>query len=411
MPPTTTYPAIAEKRFYVYYFYSFLTRLTLKHIEYYIMLSTKFTLRSHKSSVAYIYQDPRTPFNLFTADSSGLIINWDLTIRRPKKSWQAHTDTILTISTIHNHLLTHSRDNTIKIWDESYSCILEIPCNALNFSNICIIYDLLITPASINSNNLDVYKIDKDWQITRLISDFDVYKLVNKGEIIEEIGSSGTSRNDFGIIMQMKIITTNTTTGENDSDYIIYVGFESGDIVGLQLVLPRARMLSTTGNTNDKTLINQSAKFILQYHNSTHVPNPVICLLSLDSVLVSGSTTNKVIIHSDPIEIMKMDHSGIQAIVNFKNDRLIFGYWNGYIQYGDISINQSLPKLGNTEQEKSKLTKKLTFMTILNESNQETLQSPTGKSKYLALLKSKRNLVFPLLLAGYEDGSILAYNI
>lgn len=144
------------------------------------MLSTKFTLRSHKSSVTYIYQDPRTPFNLFTADSSGLIINWDLTIRRPKKSWQAHTDTILTISTIHNHLLTHSRDNTIKIWDESYSCILEIPCNALNFSNICIIYDLLITPASINSNNLDVYKIDKDWQITRLISDFDVYKYIAK---------------------------------------------------------------------------------------------------------------------------------------------------------------------------------------------------------------------------------------
>ena len=95
---------------------------------------------------------------------------------------------------------------------------MEIPCNALNFSNICIIYDLLITPASINSNNLDVYKIDKDWQITRLIFDFDVYELVNKGEIIEEIGSSGTSRNDFGIIMQMKIITTNTTTGENDSD-------------------------------------------------------------------------------------------------------------------------------------------------------------------------------------------------
>ena len=49
----------------------------------------------------------------------------------------------------------------------------------------------------------------------------------------------------------------------------------------------------------------------------------MICLLNLDSVLVSGSTTNKVIIHSDPIEIMKMDHSGIQAIVNFKNDRLI----------------------------------------------------------------------------------------
>ena len=226
------------------------------------MLSTKFTLRSHKSSVTYIYQDPITSFNLFTADSSGLIINWDLTIRRPKKSWQAHTDTILTISTIHNHLLTHSRDNSIKIWDESYSCVLEIPCNALNFSNICIIYDLLITPASINSNNLDVYKIDKDWQITRLIFDFDVYELVNKGEIIEEIGSSGTSRNDFGIIMQMKIITTNTTTGENDSDYIIYVGFESGDIVGLQLVLPRARILSTTGKLMIKPLlINQRNLF------------------------------------------------------------------------------------------------------------------------------------------------------
>ena len=445
------------------------------------MLSKKFTLRSHKSSITYIYPHPTIPSNVFTADSSGLIINWDLTIRRPKSSWQAHTDTILTISTIENnnsnnngdgdgdgdgdyYLLTHSRDNTIKIWDLlKFSCLLEIPCNSLNFTIIEIFNDLLFTPSSINSNNLDVYKINpKNWQIKRLIFDFDIYKLVNKnenenGNIIQEIGSDTitNNRNDFGIIMQMKIIktitttTTNTTTTttkenqeENGGDFIIYLGFESGDIVGLQLILPPARILSTTNkstntntNTNDKTIIyNQSAKFILKYHNSFHVPNPIICLLNLNSILISSSITNKLIIHYNPIiEIKNLKYSGIQSIVYFKKfHQLIFGYWNGYIQYDDILIKQNLPKLGTTNnnninnnidtdinQEQSKLTKKLTFMTILNESKQEISQTSTtttttsggDKSKYSSLIKSKRNFKLPLLLVGYEDGSIVAYNI
>lgn len=58
-------------------------------------------------------------------------------------------------------------------------------------------------------------------------------------------------------------------------------------------------------------------------------------------------------------------------------------------------------------------------MTILNESKQEISQTSTtttttsggDKSKYSSLIKSKRNFKLPLLLVGYEDGSIVAYNI
>lgn len=357
-------------------------------------MSQQFSLRSHKSSITYIYPSPTSPLHLFTADSSGLLIKWDLTTRRPVSSWQAHTDTILTITTIHGHLLTHSRDNTIKIWNNTDS-VLEIPCNSLNFSNVIVLNDeILITPATLNSNNLDVYKVTSDWQLTRLISDANIHQLVENGIQFEEIGS----RNDYGIIMKIYLL-----------DDIIYIGFESGDIVGLQLTFPDPTIKQSSNN--NKLIINQLPKLIAKFHNSTHVPNPIISLLSFQEYLVSGSTTNKIIIHKDPIEIIKTENSGVQSIVNYKNEKLIEGFWNGEIRIGEAIIKRDMPMIQNSDSDdRSKSIKKLTFMSLLVSKGHEITKS-TNKNKYALLMRAKKLFTTDILLVGYEDGSIVAYKV
>ncbi|EMG50310.1 hypothetical protein G210_4643 [Candida maltosa Xu316] len=313
-------------------------------------------------------------------------------------SWKAHDDSILTISSIHNHLLTHSRDNTIKIWEETnqkMECVLEMPCNCLNFSNVCVIQELVITPASVNSNNLDIYRIGSDWKITRLITDANIHQLVNKnaGVIIEDGDSIGGSRGDFGIIM--KIVYLNNS---------IYVGYESGDIVGLQLIEPDATTVQT-GKT-DKLVINKSAKLVVKFHDSSNRPNPIICLSSLNNSLVSGSTTNKVFIYNESVEVMKLKHSGVQSIVDYDPKNLIIGFWNGEVYYGDdVIIRRDLPVVG--QEDKSKTTRKLTFMTLLKPSD----NTQTVTRKYSSLIKSKKIFTTSVLLVGFEDGSIIGYSV
>ncbi|KAL6454092.1 ASA1 ASTRA-associated protein 1 [Candida maltosa Xu316] len=203
-------------------------------------MSQLFTLRSHTASVSYIYPDTNNESTtLYTSDITGQMIKWNLTTRRPSMSWKAHDDSILTISSIHNHLLTHSRDNTIKIWEETnqkMECVLEMPCNCLNFSNVCVIQELVITPASVNSNNLDIYRIGSDWKITRLITDANIHQLVNKnaGVIIEDGDSIGGSRGDFGIIMKIVYLNNSIYVGSKKifTTSVLLVGFEDGSIIG-----------------------------------------------------------------------------------------------------------------------------------------------------------------------------------
>ncbi|RCK64875.1 ASTRA-associated protein 1 [Candida viswanathii] len=359
-------------------------------------MSQQFTLRSHKSSITYIYPSPTIPTELYTADSTGFLIKWDLTTRRPVSSWQAHTDTVLTISSLQGRLLTHSRDNTIKVWDNT-TCVMEVPCNALNFSNVVVLHDeVLITPASINSNNVDVYRVTLAWGITRLMADVNVHLLVETGVVFtDEVGS----RNDYGIIMKMHVL-----------DDVVYVGFESGDVVGLQLVLPQATVKNSSAN-NDTLVINQSAKLVVKYHDATHVPNPVISLLSFKGSLVSGSTTNKVVVHTYPPEVLKVEHSGVQAILNDADKDLIIGFWNGEIRCGETRIHRDVPMVQNSSaDDRSKSVKKLTFMALL-EPKEDEEGVGDGKNKYSLLIRAKKLLTATILLVGYEDGSIVAYKV
>lgn len=338
-----------------------------------------FALRAHKSPITYIL--PLSEDYILTSDQSGVIIKWNLPTKRPALTWTAHTDSVLTMLKWHLYIITHSRDSTIKIWLED-KLQYEFPVNALNFSNVVLFQDrYLITPATTDSNNIDIYRLnDGPISITREVANFSPYDLVHNLKFDDIQG-----RKDFGIIMKMFII-----------DNVLYIGFESGDIIGLNITLPQP---SITQSVTSTLIINKDVKLRLQYHNSSHVPNPIISLAAMNSTLVSGSTGKKVITHSDPIKVCKLNESGIQSIVPH-GEHLIVGFWNGIIELENEIIQRSLPHL---DAEEMKTTVKLSYMCMLPKPESRDVQ------KYSTLIRRKKYR--DLLLVGYEDGTVVGYTV
>ncbi|KAG5419987.1 ASA1 [Candida metapsilosis] len=335
-------------------------------------------LRAHKAPISYIL--PLPDGNVITSDQSGTVIKWSLQIKRPILTWTAHTDSILTILQWGQYIITHSRDSTVKIWLED-KLKYEFPVNALNFSNVVLFQDrYLITPATTDSNNIDIYKLNDDPSITREVTNFSPYDLIHKLKFDDIEG-----RKDFGIIMKMLIIGN-----------VVYIGYESGDIVGLEITIPQP---SITQDATSTLLINRDIKLTLYYHNSFHVPNPIISMAALDNTLASGSTGKKVLIHTDPVKVCKLTNSGVQSIVPYKESTIV-GFWNGVIESGNETIERALPHL---DAEDMKTIVKLTYMCMR--------PGPASRDVVKYSTSIKREKYGDLLLAGYEDGTIVGYTV
>ncbi|KAG7662141.1 asa1 [[Candida] subhashii] len=417
----------------------------------------QFSLRSHGASITTILPLPQSQ-QLITADTTGLLILRNLITRRPIRRWQGHESDVITLIQLDSsHVLSHSRDSEIKIWNldkiEKDRDGLEycMPVNAVNFSNIIWIPEssngengYLMTPASVDSNGFDVYKLSKSdgiWKMTtRVITNYSGYNLVHKQPQVDgEIGSRG----DFGIIMKM--------THDISNNDVIYLGYESGDIVGISITFnPQPTSASTLTSSSSKppngttggglskmfketnrTIINHDPQIKLMYHNSTHSPNPIISL-TYDSKmgLISGSTGKKIIIHSTE-ETIKLNQSGIQSIqTHDTSNMIVVGYWNGMIEGYDSQtkacewdLKRSLPRIktvmtnqgGVDESEENvKGEMKLSYMVISSMKGDDEENGERGKKKsYKELIRRKKNqnLDSNLLFTGYEDGTINVFKI
>ncbi|EGW30578.1 uncharacterized protein SPAPADRAFT_63415 [Spathaspora passalidarum NRRL Y-27907] len=280
-----------------------------------------------------------------------------------------------------------------------------MPVNSLNFSNVVMLKNYLITPATTDANNFDVYQLDhKDsYEITRVITSFNGYKLVNNNGITDDYGG----RNDLGIIMKMLVI-----------DNILYVGYESGDLLALNIdfeppiIITKANDAPSTGKLSaflkqSKTVINRDPKITLVDHINIHAPNPIISLSHSNNHIIAGSTTNKLSLDHD---ILKLNNSGIQSILP-THKVLLIGYWNGIIEgYSDnqcvFTNKRQLPRVnildsnkGNAKQENSLLVK-LTFMVSRDKIESKAVSKYSIKQKF-----TDQELVF----VGFEDGTIYVY--
>lgn len=448
--------------------------------------------------------------SLISADSKGWIIWWDINTRRPNCVWKGHDSNIVTIRQICNGLLlTHSKDSDIKIWDiekfkdgsrempaEKYNSVqyfnvgdaeendnilknelLEkfplpehtvIPVNALNYCNVDYSNYHLITPATTDSNNFDLYLIfkpsdqndqslEEKLNLKRVATSVDAWKLykktinhLNKEQGVEsEIGNEDDilKRDRFGIMMKVMFV----------GDDLFYIGYESGHLIGFHIdfsgvtnnekkeptphsTKPNKNVSGLSGllgskskKSFDRTIINKDPEIKVVYINDSCSPNPILSL-EVDKVgnrIICGSTGKQLTFHEIPHEFShfreakdcesyNLRHSGIQSI-SVNHSLLVVGFWDGIIKGYNRDINEvfkyskRLPRIdvlesNNGQVQPHERESSMRLCTTKLVMPKETLKVST--KDYKSLIKRKRDITTAnLLISSYYDGTITIFKI
>lgn len=280
------------------------------------MAPLRLSLRGHKAPISCI---TRNNDDLVSADREGWIILWSLKTKRPIAVWKAHEGHILTLKQTSMGLLSHGRDSNIRLWNlSSYSIrncskdtsiigsntkppspqFEEVPVNSLNFCNVEFwelntkssdsISGLVATPATVDSDNFDVYKVTKtkdDFSIQRIVENFSVSKAERQKVAIEEVNSPELTLQlrGHGIIMRLLFVAEN----------LLFVGYESGSVFAFKL----EQNVKDKVSGKNRTIVNNDAKLVLVMALLGHTPLPVLSLEydAQRKVVYSGSASKKVL--------------------------------------------------------------------------------------------------------------------
>lgn len=369
------------------------------------------------------------PF-LLSGDEKGNLTLWDLTTRRPIKSWRGHQGSILSIEqlglktgTIDDRLFglvySHGRDNCIKFWrlfnsmgNFSLEEVYDLPENALNFCNVDHRGSLIVSPNTLESGKFDVYDIaflgdetPNENRLRRIFQGVDVFQIAAENGInIPEFklkradDDDGNRVDKFGIIMRLLFL-------ENDQ---LAVGFESGHVATLQLSFEpsKVQILSITGE---------------------HFPNPVLslCYDETNNMVASTSISSHVVFQdlaTHHSRVVKLDHFGkIGGIVNIDN-KYILSSWNGTTKFMEYH-NGELQYSAKFTKPKGMITGDLNTIGSLQDSD-KPLKKGTIKPNVLRIVDSVEvpesirsaitrrdiNIITSKILAlGFEDCTIAVY--
>lgn len=158
------------------------------------------TLRAHSASVRAL-NFSQDGLSLISGDEDGWVVIWDLCSRRPTAIWRAHTHALLAVEwrekSDQHEVLTHGRDNKIRIWSfqqqQIFLCVPlsgeardsdypkpwllhSLDVNALNFCAVAIHAEdpnLIAVPSTMGSDKIDVYTISPLTRPHKGITPFD----------------------------------------------------------------------------------------------------------------------------------------------------------------------------------------------------------------------------------------------
>lgn len=379
-----------------------------------------FSLRSHGAAVTAL---TTTSKGLVLGDRNGVAIIWNLELRRPLVRWVVHTDMVVTILEWEEYLVTHGKEGEIAVWEfanqaQPPKLVVSIPVNSLNFCNIVLSGTHLFTPATVDLNNFDVYKINKEGKIlNRVITNYSGCQLVEKGT------SQGR---DWGVIMSMRYV---------DDTQTLCVGYESGDVIAIDIDFERKEKTPVVENNQgvsstttkpsglsglfanepkkervtERTIMNKDPKLTLRYHNSDHRPEPVTASIwnIHTNRLVTGSATNTMLVHdiyNDQTDHITLRHQGVQAIVTTEN-HIILAHWDGQVSVHDDtdpylvvkSFSRPVPgdRVYNSETGRLTPLVKLSSMAVID---------VPGRRRP----KADRTIA---VMCGYDDGVITAFAV
>lgn len=390
-----------------------------------MQLQQEFTLKGHGVLVtaSCVFSED----TLVSGDENGWIIQWNMFTRRPTGVWRGHQERIISIIAIDaGHLLTHGRDSRIRIWQmndqKSLSSELnfrdeneypmptfhEIAVNSLNFCNVSYWENRLVTPATLNSETVDVYLVfvDGEFKPRRLVKLFDGFKVVGTkdndgfgGLEFEEEPDPG-KRDGFGIVMRLHVV------GKNE----FVVGYENGVVLGV--------LMDDSGS-----------QLTLNFVENSMVPNPVTWMglsISDRKILTYGSTTKKLCIYwcdSNSKKILDVGNSGIQLVCMALESPLLLvvGFWNGLIRAINSSDGSTVFKLSRKvpmiETVETNVGREQTEMPRASPYIKMTGMVPiakitaTGNNSSVINYRTRVRMKTDgeRLVVTYEDGSIVAF--
>lgn len=254
-----------------------------------------YTLRKHTSAITQLIVSDNDTCDegdlvprLVSSDETGNIIVWDLLTRRPVNEVTIPTGaSIVGLELVSSmYLVSLSKDYTLRIFDWTHlndKCLFEMSVNTLNFANFAIsvkeedpsILKLCCCNTQ-DSETIDIYQINvKTSKLTRLFNHVDFFQILNAPLHIELMKKP----DKLGMIMKFQQDPTSGT---------IFLGFESGIIVGFQIEDERLRVT---------------------YLSACHFPEPVLDLQVVPQeytnscgILISSSTTNSIGKHWFPLK-------------------------------------------------------------------------------------------------------------
>ncbi|CDK25792.1 unnamed protein product [Kuraishia capsulata CBS 1993] len=419
---------------------------------------------------------------LISADSQGWLIWWDLSTRRPLGVWRGHKEKVTTLiqlglewvsdaesttaspklGNMYGKVLSHGKDGEMKIWslfdlenevvkftgrlqrrlplmtDDNQEQIdklwptppvfYELPVNTLNFSNVAILGNTLITPASMDSNSFDIYTIpllDSD-KLQRPYSSIEPLELLRyqNRELPRETAIPDSEKGrDFGIIMRIEWI----------DETCFAVGYESGHVITYGIV---------------------NGKLTMETLDCSHYPSPIIALVydSGRGVLLSSSSNDFISIQTIQrsrvvIDVTKTSkkfkthHKGIGHLTIRLDGIVGLITWDGFMrcyEYDDngeeplkfvFKVKKQAPSVNlnalnrsqddKTEQEDIGSSKTRAMCLEFSQAQksyddlkqQGLLKWDNGMSKMLVRPREQSNLSRKWLFTGYSDGRITTQDL
>lgn len=277
------------------------------------ILLPDYSLRCHKSGVtASLFVEwpskSRVPI-LITGDSSGLLVLWDLIIRRPMITYGLEDGAqVVALQDLGDkRIAVLSKNHKLRLFEmvseetkalaksstvngdslQRFHQIYEIPVNTLNFANFLVQklrqdYYRLICINTQNSETIDIYH----FHISDLHSLTRAFKGLTFSGIIQQLVTDPDSAKAKKMGIVMKFL---------EHDGIIYCGFESGLVVAFKIFEQGVEGICSSGDGG-----TGSHYFIqIVYVSSVHYPDPVLdlALNGESEEILSSSTKNLIGVH------------------------------------------------------------------------------------------------------------------
>ncbi|CAH00563.1 Asa1p [Kluyveromyces lactis] len=389
-----------------------------------------FTLRYHTCGVTSLlhWNDEQDVPTLISGDEKGSILVWNLLSRKPYYKYTCRGQ-IVSFQQLNDLIIATSKDHTLRILKfpstlttkegfPDYSLpelelIYEIPVNTLNFANTAV--------EQVDTNNYRLWCCNTQDSETIDIYEFDlrdskslkrIHRALSLYEVISGLVDPSTMKFDkLGTTMKFIIY-----------EGIIYLGFESGFVIGLRLTQGLHIVYISSANypepVLDLTVGKDLGKVISSSTNSSlglHTPN--INTESHNNVSSKDVVVDDSTIHSEMVNIPINKVSHIQQVDNL----LIAASWSGRTVVFDINGNKVLASIlkergqvliddnpyGNASLPENSTKVKISAMTCIPKFNtvNPSCTSEGTRRRWIRFYKETWCLI------GYADGSIKATEV